>query len=193
MPDFNVMCFKAQKRMKYISILRGINVSGQKKIKMLDLKSLYESLGFQNVVTYIQSGNVIFETSDKNKSNVKMLIEDAIVKKYKFHVPVEIRTKREIESIIKNNPFGTVDLVKDGTKVLVTFLSSIPDKVKVTEVLSKVVTPEKLVIKGQDVYLYCPNGYGVSKLSNSFIEKKLEVEATTRNWKSVHKLYELSV
>lgn len=193
MPDFNVMCFKAQKRMKYISILRGINVSGQKKIKMLDLKSLYESLGFQNVVTYIQSGNVIFETSDKNKSNVKMLIEDAIVKKYKFHVPVEIRTKREIESIIKNNPFGTVDLVKDGTKVLVTFLSSIPDKVKVTEVLSKVVTPEKLVIKGQEVYLYCPNGYGVSKLSNSFIEKKLEVEATTRNWKSVHKLYELSV
>lgn len=179
--------------MKYISILRGINVSGQKKIRMLDLKSLYESLGFEKVVTYIQSGNVIFEVSDKNKSNIKTQIEEAIEKKYKFYVPVEIRTNREIESIIKNSPFGAVDLAKDGAKVLVTFLGTKPDKVKVSTVLSYVVLPEKLVVKGREVYLYCPNGYGKSKLSNTFLENKLGVEATTRNWKSVHKLYELSV
>ncbi|NOY85763.1 MAG: DUF1697 domain-containing protein [Deltaproteobacteria bacterium] len=179
--------------MKYISILRGINVSGQKKIKMIELKLLYESLGFQNVVTYIQSGNVIFDASDKNKSNIKTLIEEAIEKKYKFHVSVEIRTKREIGNIIKNSPFGPVDLVEDGTKVLVTFLCTKPDKVKISNVLNYVVLPEKLVVKGKEVYLYCPNGYGKSKLSNTFLENKLGVKATTRNWKSVHKIYELLV
>ncbi len=179
--------------MKYISILRGINVSGQKKIKMADLKSMYELLGFQNVVTYIQSGNVVFDTKVKNKADLKTMIEDAIEKKYKFHAPVEIRTNRDIENIIKNIPFGSVDLVEDGTKVLVTFLSSKPSEAKVSDIQKYVVAPEKLVVRGKEVYLYCPNGYGRSKLSNTFLEHKLEVEATTRNWKSVHKLYELSV
>ena len=84
-------------------------------------------------------------------------------------------------------------LAKDGTKVLVTFLATEPDKVKVSNLLDHVVPPEKLVVKGKEAYLYCPNGYGRSKLSNSFLENKLEIDATTRNWKSVHKLYELSV
>jgi len=179
--------------MKCISMLRGINVSGQKKIKMLDLKLLYESLGYGNVVTYIQSGNVIFDANEKNRFSIKKRIEEAIEQKYKFNVPVEIRTQREFKDIISNSPFGTVDLAEEGTKVLLTFLSKVPDKDKLADVLSYVVLPEKLVVKGQEVYLYCPEGYGKSKLSNTFIEKKLGVEATTRNWKSVCKLYELSV
>lgn len=179
--------------MKYISILRGINVSGQKKIKMNDLKSLYETLGFQNVVTYIQSGNVIFDTLFKSKTNLKARIENAIEEKYKFHVPVEIRTNQEIANIIKNCPYGCIDLAEDGTKILVTFLSTIPLKEKIEDVLKYVVAPEKLVIRGKDVYLYCPNGYGKSKLSNTFLEHKLGIKATTRNWKSVHKLYQLSM
>ncbi len=179
--------------MKYISLLRGINVSGQKKIKMSNLKSLYELLGFQNVVTYIQSGNVVFDSKVKNKTDLKASIEKAIEEKYKFYVPVEIRTNLEIESIIKNCPFGSVDLVEDGTKVLVTFLSSTPSEAKVVDVLKYVVAPEKLVVTEKVVYLYCPNGYGKSKMSNTFLEHKLGIAATTRNWKSVHKLYELSL
>jgi len=179
--------------MKYISILRGINVSGQKKIKMGNLNSLYESLDFQNVVTYIQSGNVIFDATIKNKADLKTKIEEAIAKKYKFHVPVEIRTNREIGDILKNCPFGSVDLLGYGTKVLVTFLSSKPSEVRVSDIQKCVVAPEKLVLRGKEVYLYCPNGFGKSKLSNTFLEHKLGVEATTRNWKSVHKLYELSI
>ena len=179
--------------MKYVSILRGINVSGQKKMAMNDLRSLYELLGFQNVVTYIQSGNVIFEATVKNKTNLKVKIEEAIKKKYKFHVPVEIRTNRELENIIKNIPFGSVDLLEDGTRIFITFLSSKPLAVKVAEIKKYVVAPEKLVVRGIEVYLYCPNGYGKSKLSNTFLEHKLGVAATTRNWKSVIKLYELSV
>jgi len=179
--------------MKIITILRGINVSGQKKIKMLELKSLYESLGFQNVATYIQSGNVIFDTRNKNKSKLKMLIEDAIEKNFQFHVPVEIRTPLEFENIIKNNPFAPIKLEKDGTKILITFLANEPDPVKIANLMKHVVLPEKLLVKGKEVYLYCPNGYGKSKLSNSFIENKLDVKATTRNWKSVYTIHELSV
>jgi uncharacterized protein (DUF1697 family) len=178
---------------KYISILRGINVSGQKKIKMTDLKALYESLDFQNVVTYIQSGNVIFDTLVDSTDDLKITIEKAIEEKYKFHVPVEIRTNHEIENIIRNCPFGSVNLVEDGTKVLVTFLSSEPQEVMASDIQKYVVAPEKLVVRGKEVYLHCPNGYGKTKLSNTFIEKKLKVEATTRNWKSVHKLHELSM
>ena len=84
---------------KYISILRGINVSGQKKIKIADLKSSYEGHGFKNVVTYIQSGNVIFDTTVVNKADLKITIEEAIEEKFKFHVLVEIRTNHEIENI----------------------------------------------------------------------------------------------
>jgi len=79
--------------MKYISILRGINVSGQKNIKMIELKSMYESLGYQGVVTYIQSGNVIFSSAEESKSNIKSKIENAIEKIYGFHVPVEVTTR----------------------------------------------------------------------------------------------------
>lgn len=179
--------------MKYISILRGINVSGQKKIKMLELKSLYESLGFKNVVTYIQTGNVIFDSSDKSIPDLKSKIEKAIDKQFKFHVPVEIRTRLELKNIIKNSPFGPVDLENEGAKVLVTFLSSTPTKTNISNINKYVVAPEKLAVKGKEVYLYCPNGYGKSKLSNNFLEKKLGVEATTRNWTSVLKLYELSI
>ena len=178
--------------MKTISILRGINISGQKKIIMLELKLLYESLGFKNVSTYIQSGNVIFDAADNNESGLKSKIEDAINKKYKFHVPVEIRTKQEFADIINNCPFGPINLDKDGTKVLVTFLCSKPDMTTISNINKYVVLPEKLVIKDREVYLYCPNGYGKSKLSNNFLERKLGVVATTRNWKSVQKLYDLT-
>ena len=178
--------------MTYISILRGINVSGQKKIKMADLKLLYESLGFENVVTYIQSGNVLFDTKSKSKTDLKSTIEAAIEKQFKFHVPVTLRTKTDFEKIIKNLPFKSIDVEKDGTIVLVTFLSEKPSKIKLSDIQQYVKPPEKLVVNDKEVYLYCPNGYGKSKLSNNFIENKLSVEATTRNWKSIHKIAELS-
>lgn len=179
--------------MKYVSILRGINVSGKNKILMADLKTLYETLGFQNVITYIQSGNVIFDSKLKSKADIKAKIEKKIEEKYQFQVPVELRTSSDFEKIVNICPFGSVDLAKDGTKILVTFLSSQPTKANVSKILEYVVPPEKMVIRDKEVYLHCPNGYGKSKLSNAFIENKLGITATTRNWKSVCKLHELSV
>ncbi len=182
--------------MKFISILRGINVSGQKKIKMADLKALYESLGFCNVSTYIQSGNVLFEYNSEceqsDKAILKNQIEQAITKVYSFDVPVDVRTVDEFNAVLNNLPFDGIEVEKDGTQVLVTFLAGEPHQDKIDNIATYVKAPEKLVVDGSVVYLHCPNGYGKSKLSNVFIENKLLVSATTRNLKSVIKLCELA-
>ena len=177
--------------MKYIAILRGINVSGQKKIIMKDLKQLLETLDCSDVITYIQSGNVICEYTGDAVA-LKIDIEEAIVKQYGFDVPVLVRTSADYQRIIDECPFGKVDLVTEGTKVLLTFLAEVPSDEACAELMTHVKSPEQLVIKGHQVYLHCPNGYGRSKLSNVFLEKKLKVQATTRNWKTINKLCELS-
>lgn len=177
---------------KYISILRGINVSGQKKILMADLKALFESLSFNNVVTYIQSGNIIFEHPSEDKAEIKSKIESAIETKYNFQVPVEVRTDLEFKTILDDCPFENIDLDKDGTKVLITFLSAKPSADKLTEARKFAADSERMELHDQVIYLHCPNGYGRSKLSTTFLEKKLGVVATTRNWKTVSKLYELA-
>lgn len=173
-------------------MLRGINVSGHKKIKMLDLRRLYESLGFQNVITYIQSGNVIFDSDDENHSAIVSNIENAIRSHYQFEVPVQIYSQDDFHNIVANMPFESVDLVEEGSKVFITFLSVIPHQEPIAALQKFVISPELLVVKGRQVYLYCPNSYGISKLSNTFLEKKLGLVATTRNWKSVNKLLELA-
>jgi uncharacterized protein (DUF1697 family) len=178
---------------KYISILRGINVTGQKKIKMADLKALYEAQEFESVTTYIQSGNVIFESKMMSKEGLKKTIENAIEDKFTFHVPVDIRTNQELKQIVENCPYEEVTAEENSTKILVAFLQSTPSTKKQELLLEYVKSPERLTIQGSEVYLYCPNGYGRSKLTNTFIENKLGISATTRNWKSVKKLYELSV
>ena len=179
--------------MKFISILRGINVSGQKKIKMADLNALYEAQGFESVTTYIQSGNVIFESLMGNKESTKKIIVKAIEEKYAFHVPVDIRTNQELGMVVKNCPYDEAIIEENGTKILVTFLQSAPSSQKQELLLEYIKSPERLTIQGSEVYLYCPNGYGKSKLTNTFIENKLGISATTRNWKSVKKLHEMSV
>ena len=177
--------------MRYISLLRGINVSGQKKIIMKDLKALYEKIGFTNVVTYIQSGNVIFD-SDGSEEDVIAKIQSAITKQYGFDVPVQVREASHFESIIKACPFSELDLVEEGTRVMVTFLADVPSGENVVKLMAYVKDPERLLLVGREMYLHCPNGYGTTKLNNNFVEKKLQVRATTRNWKSVVKLHTLS-
>ena len=178
--------------MTYISLLRGINVSGQKKIIMKDLKALYEALGFENVVTYIQSGNVIFE-SDADEQILIGKIEEAITEKYGFDVPVQVRRASKLENIVETCPFAELDLIEEGTRVMVTFLESQPSEESVAKLMTYVKEPERLVCMGRVVYLHCPNGYGKTKLSNAFIENKLKIGATTRNWKSVCKLWDITL
>lgn len=176
----------------YISILRGINVSGQKKILMTDLKALYEELGFENVTTYIQSGNVIFTTKKPlPHKDLTRKIEEAIFKKYDFDVPVIIRTGGEMEKVLAANPLLEEKNI-DIEKLHVTFLEEEPSAERTKLIKDLDYSPDKFTILGKEVYLFCPNGYGTTKLTNTFFENKLRVKATTRNWKTVNQLVVLA-
>lgn len=172
----------------YVSMLRGINVGGQKKIKMKDLKELYESLNFKDVKTYIQSGNVVFRYPDSPVLELTEKIENEIKKVFDFHVPVFIRTKDELQDAVKNNPFKELDV----DKLHVTFLSDIPTEKPVKEIDKIKDKSEKFSIILKEIYLFLPHGYGRTKLSNEFFEKNLKVSATTRNWKTLNKLLDIA-
>lgn len=171
----------------YISILKGINVSGQKKILMADLKTLIETLEFKEVFTYIQSGNVVFKSDGKLPDmGLAKKIEAAIEKKYGFQVPVIIRNIEELDKVISNNPFLAIE------KLHVTFLSQAPKENNIKSIENIDFSPDRFFIKGKEVFLHIPESYGETKLSNKFFENKLKVTATTRNWKTVNKLFEIA-
>lgn len=175
---------------KFVSLLRGINVSGQRKIKMSELKTLFEKTGFQNVETYIQSGNVIFSTKETSGEKLSIKISSAIKKQFGFAVQVIIITPGEIEKALKSNPF--VKKKKNTDKLYVIFLSEIPSKVSVNNLNRNDYLPEEFVIDGSCIYLFVPNGYGKAKLNNNFFENKLKVFGTTRNLKTLNALLELT-
>ncbi|OEC84572.1 MULTISPECIES: DUF1697 domain-containing protein [Methanobacterium] len=176
--------------MKYIALLRGINIGRSKRIKMADLVKALESLGFKNIKTYLQSGNVIFEHDSSDIMEIKGNIERKISETFSFSVDVIIRTKNELENIVKGNLFiKKPDIELD--KLHVTFLFDVPDRKAVLNLDINKAENEQFEIIGREVYLYCPNGYARTKLKNDMFEKKLNTTATTRNWKTTNKLLEL--
>jgi uncharacterized protein (DUF1697 family) len=169
----------------YISLLRGINVSGQKSIKMADLKALYEQLNFTNVTTYIQSGNVLFTTSETNVKQLEQTIAQAITAHYGFTVPVMVITKAMLYNIITTTPFTT----KPIECLHITLLAKAPIPALIAAIPSTAYGVDECIVQHNCVYLYCPNGYGRTKLSNTFFEAKFKTQATTRNWKTITTLY----
>nr|WP_321411021.1 DUF1697 domain-containing protein [uncultured Carboxylicivirga sp.] len=172
-----------------IAILRGINVGGKRIIKMADLKSLFENNGFINVTTYIQSGNIIFQ-SDLKSEELELFLEDQILKEFGFDVPVIIRNIEQLQKIITNNPYYTSP--NDILNLHLTFLKSEPDPEVKRSIESEDSSPDKFSVIGKEAFIYCEGKYHQSKLTNDFFEKKLKVGATTRNWKTVLKVMELA-
>ena len=175
----------------YISILRGINVSGQKSIKMADLKAMYETLKFDDVKTYVQSGNVVFRAEKEKTDVLEAKIAEQIKHKYDFEVPLIVMAIDKLKSIINSNPFKD-DPDKDEKFLHVSFLGSTPENYNEEAILSKRAGQEEIIITSEAVYLYCPHGYGTTKLNNNFLENKLNVPATTRNWKTTNALLALA-
>ena len=174
----------------YIAMLRGINVSGQKIIKMERLRAMFEDMSFANVKTYVQSGNVVFET-DEPAANLSAKIQKRILKDFGFDVTVLTKSAKEMTDIVKRNPF-VKDSAVDQTKLHVTFLADDPPKNAAELLQPLAVGAEQLRIIDRAVYLYCPNSYGNTKLSNTAIEKKLSCGATTRNWNTTKTLLEMA-
>ena len=174
----------------YIALLRGINVSGHKIVKMERLRAACAALGFTEVKTYVQSGNVIFASPDRSLVALAKRIERKILEEFGFSVPVFLTTVKELEGVIHRNPFSQKPGI-DPTKLHVTFLSGDPPPTALGILSPLAAGPEQLKVLGREIHLYCPNGYGNTKLSNTNIEKKLSVGATTRNWKTINTLLEL--
>ena len=170
----------------YIALLRGINVGGQKKLKMTGLKLLFEELGFTDVVTYIQSGNVVF--SSKSEKDLAAKISKEINARFGFEVPVLVKTAAEIERILADCPFGNPK--KEASYFVLLETPPTQELVQATELLEY--TDEEFVITDSCVYMFCATGYGKAKLNNNLFEKKLKVAATTRNYRTLAKLVELA-
>jgi uncharacterized protein (DUF1697 family) len=174
-----------------ISMLRGVNVGGHNQIKMDALRTLYESLGFDDVQTYVQSGNVIFRARQQNARALAAKIQDAIEQTFGFRPALLVRTADELKKAVAGNPFAGRRNIEPG-KLLVTFLAAEPgpESQYVLDGLKK--HPEELYLRGRELYIYFPNGAGKSKLPWSSMEKLLKVQGTARNWNSVTKMLEIA-
>ncbi|WP_312475912.1 DUF1697 domain-containing protein [Neobacillus sp.] len=172
----------------YIALLRGINVGGHHKIKMADLKSLLETKGLQKVKTYIQSGNVLFE-SEEDAKHLSQRMEDEINKTFGFPVPVILRTAEEFEQIIKNCPYSP-DLLNEGESVQIAFLADEPSSEGINHLLNFPSDQDECSIIGKEVYFFFRQSIRDSKLATQL--PKLGVPATVRIWKTVNKLSTMS-
>jgi uncharacterized protein (DUF1697 family) len=179
------------RRNTYVALLRGINLGARNKIAMQDLRALFESLGAEEVSTYVQSGNVVFKSSAAAHGLVEQ-IEAAIRRDLGLEVTALVRTGAQMAKVASQNPFARGKRRAPPTALHVTFLAGKPDGASVRTLDTSRAGDDELRVVGQEIYLHTPNGYGRSKLSNAFFEKQLGVAATTRNWKTVTALAELA-
>jgi uncharacterized protein (DUF1697 family) len=174
-----------------ISLLRGVNVGGNRKVKMDDLRALYESLGFDAVQTYINSGNVLFRTTGRDLVRLRTRIEDAIESACGFRSDVILRTPADLRDVIARNPFATRPGM-DGSRLAIHFLAGEPSTAARQQVLGIEIAPEELHIDGRELYIYYTNGMARPKLKLPLVEKTLQTLGTSRNLNTVRKLLEIA-
>lgn len=168
----------------FIVLLRGINVSGKNKLPMADLRGLLSNLGFKNVQTYIQSGNIILN-SDKPKSEISSIIQKGILEEFGYDVPVIVKIKSELQRAVEQYPYS-----KENEKIV--GFSFLEKPTEIVDIDIKNIGEDQFTIDKDVIYFYCPNGFGKSKITNNLFERKLKVQATTRNLRTTLKLIELA-
>lgn len=174
-----------------VAMLRGVNVGGHHKIKMAELKALCEGLSFRNVSTYIQSGNVVFETMESGDEKLAKKIGTAIEKKCGFCPEVIVRSAEELRGVVKKNPFAKEAF--EPSKLAVFFLARDPGKAARDAVSRIEANPEVIKPLGSEIYIYFPDGQGKSKLKFATVEKAInKIPWTARNWNTVEKLLEMA-
>jgi uncharacterized protein (DUF1697 family) len=175
--------------MKYAAFLRGINVGGKNKIKMETLRACFEALGFENVKTYINSGNIVFETVKTDDKKLAERIEKAIENEFGLNIKTMVRSLIEIEEIVKNNPFdGQFENDKD---LHVFFLDEELSAEKRELLLSQTSENEKFAVRDREIFYLLHINFSDSLMGKDYIGKKLKVSATARNWRTVNKVLEL--
>lgn len=176
---------------KIITMLRGINMTGHNTIRMTRLADLFRQIGYNDAETCIQSGNIVFTCHNFKIEEVSLVIRKAILSEFDLDIAVIIRTPDEMKKIISANPFlGEPDF--DPSKMAVLFLESKPSDAQVLKVAGIDYPLDKFHINGSEIYIYCPNGFGKTKLYTNFFEAKMKVTGTARNWRTVNKLMEMA-
>ncbi|HEY6797880.1 MAG TPA: DUF1697 domain-containing protein [Kineosporiaceae bacterium] len=172
----------------FVALLRAVNVGGGSKLTMADLRATVTGLGHRDVQTYLQSGNAVFTSGDDNPDRVGPMLEQALAERFGLRTQVLLRTAEELADVVAANPY--LDHQDDFTKLHVTFLTAAPEPER-ADVEVPAGETGVLTVRGREVYLHCPDGYGRTKLNNAFLERRLARPGTTRNWKSVVALHDL--
>jgi uncharacterized protein (DUF1697 family) len=173
----------------YIVLLRGVMPTGKNRVPMAELRKELTDFGFENVRTYIQSGNVLVDT-DYSMQEVENHVHDVIKKKIGADLAVIARTGAQLKKIISDNPFTEG---YDISRVFFVMFKQKPSRADVEKLLSEDYGSEKLVITGLTAYMYIPGTYGKGKLSANYLEKKLHIDATMRNFNTLTKLINMSL
>jgi uncharacterized protein (DUF1697 family) len=174
-----------------VSMVRGINVGGSRPLKMDKLRTLHEDLGFRNVRTYLQSGNVVFEAANSDTARHGEAIQRRILRDCGYEVAVAVKTSREMTAALAGNPLlGRANL--DPKRFYATFLVRPEGKLSLGGADLPLAKGEQAILLGEVVYLYCTIGYGNTKIHNNFFEKRLSARATTRNWQTVTALEKMA-
>ena len=174
----------------FVSLFRGINVGGHQVVRMDALKELHTALGLKDVVTYIQSGNVVFTGDSADTAQLARRIEEAFAEKFGFQASVVVRTADEISAIMASNPFQH-DPAKESKWVAILCMAQRPGETAQEDLRKAYAGPEEFYVIGQELYVYYPNGMGRSKLTHSLLEKTLKTPVTGRNWNTFLQLQKM--
>jgi uncharacterized protein (DUF1697 family) len=174
---------------RHIALLRGINLGPARRVAMADLRGLCEDLGYEDVRTYVQSGNVVL-TSNASPGEIERELALEIATRLGVETDVIVRTREDLAGVIERDPFG--DLVDEPKRYQVSFLSGEPDPALTRELEQLDVAPERVVVSGREVYAWHPDGIQRSKLARALSDRRLGVTATARNWNTVRKLLEMA-
>jgi uncharacterized protein (DUF1697 family) len=176
--------------MKHAAFLRAVNVGGNNRLPMADLTRIFTDAGCRDVQTYIQSGNVVFTAPAKILKKLPETIAHAIESEFGFRAPVIVRSHEELDTLTKANPFLKA---AEAEKTLhVAFLAGTPNADLIAKLDPTRCAPDRFHVIGKHMYLHMPNGMGRTKLTNAWIDSKLETISTARNWATVLKLHEMT-
>lgn len=172
----------------FVALFSGINVGGNRIVKMAELRAFFEELGFADVASYVQSGNVVFSSTQADAAKLTKTLQDAFEKRWGFHSRIMVRDAAWFARLVADNPYPEV--AEDPTKLHAMVLEREPTPEEIGRLAEKCTGPERFEVKGDTLYLHAPDGLGKSKFAE-ILPRTLKVPGTMRNWRSVVALTEM--
>lgn len=180
---------------RYAALLRAVNLAGNNRVAMAELRRVCTQLGLGDVATYLQSGNVVFSSPETDTAALRRELEGVIASAFGIEPAVVLRSGGQLGAVLGANPF--VEAGREASRLSVGFLAGLPEPERVRALLADpLASPppggDEFALRGEEVFLHHPNGYGRTKLSNSYFDRRLGIPMTVRNWRTVTNLAEMT-